>query len=49
MTNGRGWHDTLARTLVVYRGLDERWSALPGQAHARWQDLQRHNDTDMVD
>ena len=45
----QGWHDKLARTLVVYCGLDERWSALPGQAQARWQDLQRGNDTGRVD
>ena len=40
----QGWHDKLAGTLVVYHGLDARWSALPGQAQARWQDLQRRND-----
>jgi uncharacterized RDD family membrane protein YckC len=45
----QGWHDKLARTLVVYHGLDKRWSALPGQAQARWQDLQRGNDTGRVD
>ncbi len=36
----QGWHDKLARTLVVYRGLDKRWSALPGPVRARWRDLQ---------
>lgn len=40
----QAFHDKLARTLVVYRGLDERWSALPGQVQARWQDLQKAND-----
>lgn len=45
----QGWHDKLAGTLVVYRGLDERWSALPGQVQLRWQDLQRRNDTGRVD
>jgi uncharacterized RDD family membrane protein YckC len=44
----QGWHDKLARTLVVYHGLDERWSGIPGQAQARWQDLQRGNDTGRV-
>ena len=45
----QGWHDKLARTLVVYRGVDERWSALPGQVQARWQDLQKTDDTDRAD
>jgi len=45
----QGWHDKLARTLVVYRGLDERWPALPGQAQLRWQDLQKRNDPGRVD
>ena len=45
----QGWHDKLAGTLVVYRGLDERWSALPGRVQARWRDLQRGNDPGQGD
>lgn len=42
-------HDKLARTLVVYWGLDERWSALPGQMQGRWQALQRLHEKDTPD
>lgn len=45
----QAWHDKLARTLVVYSGLDERWPALPNQMQARWQDLQRPDDTGTTD
>ena len=36
----QGWHDKLARTLVVYRGRDERELSLSGQVREYLQDWQ---------
>ncbi len=41
-------HDKLARTLVVHRGLDERLLGLPGRIQARWQDLERSQQVNVI-
>lgn len=41
-------HDKLARTLVVHRGLDERFSDLPDQVQAKWRDLERTHRPDAI-
>jgi len=42
----QAWHDKLARTLVVHRGLDERFGQLPGQVRGQLRGVQ---DPTIVD
>jgi uncharacterized RDD family membrane protein YckC len=45
----QGWHDKLARTLVVYRGLDDRLLRLPGQVREQLKALQESNMADTTE
>jgi uncharacterized RDD family membrane protein YckC len=42
----QAWHDKLARTLVVHRGLDERFQQLPGQVRGQLRDWPRSEVAD---
>jgi uncharacterized RDD family membrane protein YckC len=43
----QAWHDKLARTLVVHRGLDERFRQLPGQVRGQLRDWPRSEVVDV--
>lgn len=42
----QAWHDKLAGTLVVHRGLDERFRQLPGQVRGQLRDWHRSEIAD---